>query len=95
MFFRIILAAIAATALLDACTPVKKAYSQDGKNAFTVDCTARGWDRCYIAAGKKCKQNGYEILERSSEERASSPSGSTSVANGATETSRTMVFACK
>ena len=64
--------AVMATSLLSACATVKETYSSDGRKAYALNCsgTARGWDKCYAAAGEICKESGYDILDRSSEDAA-------------------------
>lgn len=51
---------------LVACATVKDTYSADGRKAYTLNCsgTARGWDKCYAAAGEICKEAGYDVLDR-------------------------------
>jgi len=86
--------------LLAGCASVKETYSPDGRKAFALNCsgTARGWDKCYTAAGEKCGASGYDILDRNSEDAAFA--GATANAYGAsmaaTKTNeRTMLVACK
>ncbi len=92
---------ISITALVSACATVKETYSHDGRRAYTLNCsgTARGWDKCYSAAGDLCKEAGYDIIDRTSEDTSTaSVSGN---ANGnasgtAVKTNeRSMVIACK
>ena len=70
MAIRHLLIAVSVTAMLGACATVKETYSSDGRKAYTLNCsgTARGWDKCYSAAGEICKDAGYDILDRSSED---------------------------
>ena len=92
-------------ALLGACATVKETYAPDGRKAYTLNCsgTARGWDKCYASAGEQCKEFGYDILDRSSEEMSAAAvggsvnsSGSGSFGGSAVKTNeRTMVVACK
>jgi len=65
-----LLVAVAVAASLGACATVKETYSADGRKAYALNCsgTARGWDKCYAAAGELCKESGYDILDRSSED---------------------------
>lgn len=86
------------------CATVKETYSEDGRKAYTLNCSgkARGWDKCYSAAGDLCKEAGYEILSRNSEDTSSSfVSGNTSKSSGSISGSsmktneRSMVIVCK
>lgn len=104
MAFRHILIAVSVTALLGACATVKETYSSDGRKAYTLNCsgTARGWDKCYSAAGELCKESGYDILDRSSEDASfAAVGGSVNISGGSfggssTKTNeRSMVIACK
>lgn len=93
-----------ASTLLSSCATVKETYAPDGRKAYTLNCsgTARGWDKCYSAAGELCKDAGYEILDRNSEDAAfGSVSGSANRTNANVSGSsvktneRSMVIACK
>jgi len=93
------------------CTPfeyssatVKETYSSDGRKAYTLNCsgTARGWDKCYAAAGNLCKESGYDILDRSSEDASfaavggSGGSSGGSIGGSSVKTNeRSMLVACK
>ena len=99
-----LLIAISVAALLSACATVKETYSSDGRKAYTLNCsgTARGWDKCYAAAGELCKESGYDILDRSSEDASfAAVGGSVSSSGGSIGGSsvktneRSMVIACK
>lgn len=81
---------------LSGCATVKETHTADGRKAFTLNCsgTARGWDKCYSAAGDLCKTSGYDILDRTGESTAS-VGGSRGSFYGAQSTDRTMVVACK
>lgn len=90
--------------LLPSCATVKETYSPDGEKAYTLNCSgkARGWDKCYSAAGEICKDAGYDIIERNSEDTATSAiSGSANrynanVSGTSIKTNeRTMVITCK
>lgn len=90
--------------LIPACATVKETYSSDGRKAYTLNCsgTARGWDKCYAAAGELCKEAGYDILDRSSEDTSVATIGGSvnsyggSFGGSSVKTNeRTMVIACK
>ncbi len=82
--------------ILSGCATVKETYSQDGRKAYTLNCSglARGWDKCYAAAGELCKTKGYDIIDRTGEDLATI-GGSTSGFFGAKTNERSMVVACK
>ena len=85
------------TFVLNGCAAtVKETYSQDGRKAYTLNCSgnARGWDKCYAAAGERCKTRGYDILDRTREDSAVI-GGGTSGFYGSKGSARTMVIACK
>ena len=85
------------TFVLNGCAAtVKETYSQDGRKAYTLNCSglARGWDKCYAAAGELCKAKGYDIMNKSSED-ISTIGGSTSGFFGAKTNERSMLVACK
>ena len=84
------------TFVLNGCATVKETYSQDGRKAYTLNCSglARGWDKCYAAAGELCKTKGYDILDKTGEDLATTR-GSTSVFFGAKTQERSMLVACK
>lgn len=95
---------VSGAALLSACATVKETYSPDGRKAYTLNCsgTARGWDKCYAAAGELCKEAGYDILDRNTEDMsvatvaASANSSSGAMGGSAIKTSeRSMMVACK
>lgn len=104
MDYRRILVAISAITLLGACATVKETYSADGRKAYTLNCsgTARGWDKCYAAAGDLCKESGYDILDRNSEDASFAAFGGSVNSNrgsfggsSAKTNERSMVIACK
>lgn len=99
-----LLIVVSVAALLGACATVKETYSSDGRKAYTLNCsgTARGWDKCYAAAGNLCKESGYDILDRSSEDASfaavggSGGSGGGSIGGSSVKTNeRSMLVACK
>ena len=83
-----LLISVSIAALFVACATVKETYSPDGRKAYTLNCsgTARGWDKCYVAAGELCKESGYDIIERSSESM---------VGSSVKTNERSMLIACK
>lgn len=100
MKFHVYFFAALAIGLLSACATVKDTYSADGRKAYTLNCsgTARGWDKCYAAAGDLCKASGYDVLSRTSEDVSYATIGGNSSGFGgsATKTNeRSMVIACK
>lgn len=77
-----------------------ESYAPDGQKAYTLNCSglARGWDKCFSAAGNICKDAGYSVIDRSDE-----PTGVMSAAAssggggffGAHTNERSMVVECK
>jgi hypothetical protein len=99
-----LLIVVSIAASLAACATVHETYSADGRKAYTLNCsgTARGWDKCYAAAGELCKESGYDILDRSSEDTSfaavggSANSSGGSVGGSSVQTNeRSMLIACK
>lgn len=93
-------AIVAVLALLSACATVRESYAPDGRKAHSLNCsgTARGWDKCFSAAGEICGANGYDVIDRNSEGRsygavAVNPSGG--YGSAGTTSERTMLIACK
>jgi len=82
--------------VISGCATVKPSYGPDGRPAFTLNCsgTARGWDKCYAAAGELCKSQGYDILDRTSEDSAVIGANSQG-GFGAKSNERSMLVACK
>ena len=98
------LIAVPVVVLLGACATVKDTYSADGRKGYTLNCsgTARGWDKCYSAAGELCKEAGYDILDRSSEDASFAAVGGSANSSGGSfggssvkTNERSMVIACK
>lgn len=93
-------ATVCLMSLLSACATVKETYSTDGRKGYTLNCsgTGRGWDKCFSAAGEICKDKGYDILDRSSEETARAAVGGNAYGYGGSAVrtqERTMLIACK
>ena len=92
----VLFSALFLTFVLNGCATVKETYSQDGRKAYALNCsgTARGWDKCYAAAGELCKTKGYDIVDRTTEDLVAI-GGSTSGFYGGKTKERSMVIACK
>jgi hypothetical protein len=91
---------VASASILSACASIHESYSQDGRKAYTLNCSgaARGWDKCFAAAGDLCKEAGFDVLDRASESgsvAAGSFSGSSGSFAGGHTQERSMVIACK
>lgn len=56
--------------VLAGCATVRESYGPDGRKAYSLNCsgTARGWDKCFSAAGEICGSAGYDVLDRNSED---------------------------
>jgi hypothetical protein len=101
---QLLVGSIAASALLSGCASVKESYAPDGRKAYALNCsgTARGWDKCYAAAGDLCKDAGYDVIDRTSEDAAFSSIGgaanrsNASIGGASVKTNeRSMMIACK
>lgn len=81
--------------LLAGCASVYETHTQDGRKAYALNCsgTARGWDKCYAAAGEKCGERGYNVLDKSSEDTVVAGGGTGFLATKTNE--RSMLIACK
>ncbi|MBV5316903.1 MAG: hypothetical protein JZU50_03755 [Desulfobulbaceae bacterium] len=99
-----LLITVSVVATLGACATVQETYSPDGRKAYTLNCSGagRGWDKCYAAAGELCKDAGYDIIDRSSEDASFAAIGgninrnSGSMGGSSVKTNeRSMVIACK
>lgn len=85
---------------LAACASVHESYAPDGRKAYALNCSglARGWDKCFSAAGDICGASGYDILDRSSEDVGIATAGGNAYGFGASATKtneRSMLIACK
>lgn len=103
----IVLIALGA-AVLTGCATVRESYGPDGRKAYSLNCsgTARGWDKCFSAAGELCGASGYDVLDRNSESMVAGSYGSSANVNsmGGSASSggfigktneRTMLVSCK
>lgn len=81
---------------LSACATVHQSYAPDGRAAYTLNCSglARGWDKCFEAAGNLCKTAGFDVIDRSDEDVAALGAGRNGLF-GAKTNERSMVVACK
>jgi hypothetical protein len=103
---------ITALLALTGCASVYETHGADGRKAYAINCSgkARGWDKCLQAAGEKCGELGYDILDRNSEDTATITGGSNSQFGGNTNgfsgsshsgifgtksNERSMLIACK
>jgi len=92
--------AVVAGFLLAACATVHESYAPDGRKAYALNCsgTARGWDKCYSAAGNICGAAGYDVLDRSDEDVAMASAGGNASGfgmHGVKTNERSMLIACK
>jgi hypothetical protein len=92
--------ALACLIELAGCASVKESYGPDGRKAYALNCsgTARGWDKCFAAAGNICGAAGYDVLDKSSEAMsvATASGGNGSFGASAVKTAeRTMLVSCK
>ncbi len=69
--------------VLVGCATVRESYGPDGRKAYSLNCsgTARGWDKCFSAAGEICGSAGYDVLDRNSESMVAGSYGSSANVN--------------
>jgi hypothetical protein len=84
----------------DGCATTHQSYAPDGRKAYTLNCSglARGWDKCFSAAGNLCAASGYDVIDRSDEPTAmgsAAGGGGSFGAHYARTNERSMVIACK
>jgi hypothetical protein len=93
---KVIVAAILSLAVVMACTTVEETYGPSGNPAYTLECsgTAMSWGDCYAKAGKICKEQGYEVVQRSDEGGATGSAGSFG-AFGSSLHFRSMTIECR
>ena len=82
--------------VLVGCATTRSTYAPDGRKAYTLNCSglARGWDKCYSAAGDICGAADYDIVDRTGEDAAA---GAVTRSGGgfARTQERSMVISCK
>jgi hypothetical protein len=86
--------------VIDGCATTHESYAPDGRKAYALNCSglARGWDKCFSAAGNICGAHGYDVIDRSSESAemgSAGGNGSSFGAHYAKTAEREMVVACK
>src|ERR1700740_1229778 len=82
------------------CATVHESYAPDGRKAYTLNCSgaARGWDKCYSAAGSVCGTAGYDVLDRSGEDVKLASAGGNAHSFGASAVKtneRSMLIVCR
>ena len=89
-------AALAIASLSVGCATVRDTYAPNGRKAYSLNCSgvARGWDKCYSAAGDICKAAGYDVITMNGEPFAVA-SANRQGGFGAMSSERAMVVACK
>ena len=62
-------AVIFLAALVTACATSREVYTSTGELGYSIDCSGTGldWDMCLEKAGKLCPEQGFEILQTSSD----------------------------
>ncbi len=98
--WRAILIAGVGCLIVAGCATTRQSYAPDGRKAYTLNCSglARGWDKCFSAAGNLCGARGYDVLDRSDESAEMGSVGGNSNGFGgswAKTNERSMVVACK
>jgi hypothetical protein len=91
---------VAACLAAGGCATTRQSYAPDGRPAYTLNCSglARGWDKCFSAAGNICGARGYDVLDRSDESAAmgtAAGSGRSYGGSFAKTNERSMLIACK
>ena len=91
---------ICTSVLFGGCATVHQSYAPDGRVSYNLNCSglARGWDKCFQAAGDICKEAGFDVLDRSDEPSSTvggSYSGNRGGMFGAQTSERSMAVACK
>jgi hypothetical protein len=86
--------------LVGACATTHESYAPDGRKAYALNCSgkARGWDKCFAAAGNICGAKGYDVLDRNSEDSSGGAvgGGNGTFGGGWGKTNeRSMLIACK
>lgn len=94
--------------VLTGCATVRESYGPDGRKAYSLNCSgmARGWDKCFSAAGEICGAAGYDVIDRNSEDVVAGSYGSSANVNknsGSASSSgfvgktneRSMLISCK
>lgn len=77
---------------LAGCTPTREVYTPDGRQGYTIDCSAyvQSWSSCFAKASDLCGARGYDILSRTGE-----PGAAAFGAGANTTMGRSMLIACK
>jgi|BarGraIncu01121A_1022015.scaffolds.fasta_scaffold200349_1 hypothetical protein len=85
-FFMILIAS-----LICGCTSVKKVYTSEGKEAYSLNCSgsALSWSNCYERAEDLCGTKGYVVLNKNEESKFMQMG-----TQGVIWTERTMVIQC-
>ncbi len=62
-------AVIFLAALVTACATSREVYTSTGELGYSIDCSGTGldWDMCLEKAGRLCPEQGFEILQTSSD----------------------------
>jgi|ERR1017187_2817522 hypothetical protein len=82
------------------CATSRQSFAPDGRQAYTLNCSglARGWDKCFSAAGNICGARGYDVLDRSDESASMATVGGNRSSFGGSSVKtneRSMLVACK
>lgn len=90
----------AACLIASGCATERQSYAPDGRKAYSLNCSglARGWDKCFAAAGNICGGHGYDVLDRSDESAAMGTAAGNRGSYGASyaqTNERSMLVACK
>lgn len=82
--------------LIGGCATSKQIYTADGQQGYSINCSgsALNWGMCYEKAGELCGENGYEVLEKSSDQGAMATGTQYGLVAGSI-INRSMIIKCK
>lgn len=91
-----ILLALLFSVILTGCATSTPIFDNEGKQALSIDCSKGNltWGDCYAKAGEVCKQSGYDILNKSTDESGGVFATNGTLAGGYGYT-RTLIVRCK
>jgi len=89
-------ALLALTVALASCASQKAVYLPDGRQGYAIGCSgsALDWSLCYEKAGEICKENGYDVIQKSDEQGVAVSGTQYGVFGGSTH-NRSMMIVCK
>lgn len=81
---------------LAGCAQHKTTYLPDGRQGHSISCSggSLSWNLCYEKAGEICKAKGYDVITKEGDQNVS-VAATQYGAVGGSNTSRTLLIACK